>query len=90
MRGLSILLCVPWLLLFMLIPMLKYFTNGTSLYRYQIPVDWPYQETRKLFKEPLVLTDGDQLELKWTDPDEEVIDFNKIFRLFGCFPVCKI
>ncbi|KAL6531518.1 Elongation of fatty acids protein 2 [Orobanche minor] len=42
--------------------------------RYQVPDDWAYQESRRLFKEPSVLTDGDQLELKWTDPDEEVID----------------
>ncbi|PIN05659.1 5'-3' exonuclease [Handroanthus impetiginosus] len=39
--------------------------------RYQIPDDWPYEEARRLFKEPLVLTDDDQLELKWTAPDEE-------------------
>ncbi|KAM7481875.1 hypothetical protein LguiB_006458 [Lonicera macranthoides] len=39
--------------------------------RYQIPEDWPYQEARRLFKEPLVLTDDDQLDLKWTAPDEE-------------------
>lgn len=37
--------------------------------RYQIPEDWPYQEARRLFKEPLVSTDTD--ELKWTPPDEE-------------------
>ncbi|KAL6501367.1 Elongation of fatty acids protein 2 [Orobanche hederae] len=42
--------------------------------RYQVPDDWAYQESRRLFKEPSVLTDGDQLELKWTGPDEEVID----------------
>ncbi|XP_044480809.1 flap endonuclease 1-like isoform X2 [Mangifera indica] len=39
--------------------------------RYQIPEDWPYQETRRLFKEPEVLTDVEQLDLKWTPPDEE-------------------
>ncbi|KAG8369006.1 hypothetical protein BUALT_Bualt15G0105300 [Buddleja alternifolia] len=38
--------------------------------RYQIPEDWPYQEARRLFKEPSVFTD-DELELKWTAPDEE-------------------
>ncbi|KAK2966200.1 hypothetical protein RJ640_008766 [Escallonia rubra] len=38
--------------------------------RYQIPDDWPYQEARRLFKEPLVFTD-EQLELKWAAPDEE-------------------
>ena len=44
----------------------------TSFSRYQIPEDWPYQEARKLFKEPEVFTDEEQVELKWTPPDEEV------------------
>lgn len=39
--------------------------------RYHIPDDWPYQEARRLFKEPEVLTDDEQLDLKWTPPDEE-------------------
>lgn len=40
--------------------------------RYQIPDNWPYKEARRLFIEPSVLTDGDdQLELKWSPPDEE-------------------
>lgn len=39
--------------------------------RYQIPDDWPYQEARRLFKEPSVLSDEEQLEIKWTAPDEE-------------------
>ncbi|XP_034930041.1 flap endonuclease 1 [Populus alba] len=39
--------------------------------RYQIPEDWPYQEARQLFKEPAVLTDEEQLDVKWTSPDEE-------------------
>jgi flap endonuclease-1 len=39
--------------------------------RYQIPDDWPYQEARRLFKEPSVFSDDDQLDLKWTAPDEE-------------------
>ncbi|KAL3814596.1 hypothetical protein ACJIZ3_015864 [Penstemon smallii] len=38
--------------------------------RYQIPENWPYQEARRLFKEPSVSTD-DEIELKWTAPDEE-------------------
>lgn len=38
--------------------------------RYQIPEDWPYQEARRLFKEPNVTLDVP--ELKWTAPDEEV------------------
>ncbi|KAF3616275.1 Flap endonuclease 1 [Capsicum annuum] len=41
--------------------------------RYQIPDDWPYNEARRLFKEPLVVTDDEQTELKWAAPDEEVI-----------------
>ncbi|XP_043712701.1 flap endonuclease 1 isoform X2 [Telopea speciosissima] len=39
--------------------------------RYQIPEDWPYQEARHLFKEPVVSADHEQLEIKWTSPDEE-------------------
>ncbi|MED6131039.1 Elongation of fatty acids protein 2 [Stylosanthes scabra] len=39
--------------------------------RYQIPDDWPYEEARKLFKEPLVVTEEEQLNLKWSAPDEE-------------------
>ncbi|CAN4110847.1 unnamed protein product [Withania somnifera] len=33
--------------------------------------DWPYKEARRLFKEPLVVTDDEQTELKWVAPDEE-------------------
>ena len=36
--------------------------------RYQIPEDWPYQEARRMFKEPLVSNDAE--ELKWTPLDE--------------------
>ncbi|XP_057501409.1 flap endonuclease 1 isoform X1 [Actinidia eriantha] len=39
--------------------------------RYQIPDDWPYEGARRLFKEPLVFTDDEQLEIKWSAPDEE-------------------
>ncbi|CAL2268812.1 unnamed protein product [Prunus armeniaca] len=39
--------------------------------RYQIPEDWPYQEARRLFKEPVALSDEEQLEIKWSAPDEE-------------------
>ncbi|RAL50097.1 hypothetical protein DM860_007771 [Cuscuta australis] len=39
--------------------------------RYQIPNEWPYEEARRLFKEPLVLKGDDQPELKWGAPDEE-------------------
>ncbi|EHA8590129.1 hypothetical protein COCNU_scaffold015291G000020 [Cocos nucifera] len=41
---------------------------------YQIPEDWPYQEARRLFKEPIVSQEFP--ELKWTAPDEEgLVDF---------------
>lgn len=39
--------------------------------RYQIPENWPYQEARTLFKEPIVSPPDDQPELKWSAPDEE-------------------
>ncbi|CAM8940073.1 hypothetical protein QQ045_000989 [Rhodiola kirilowii] len=39
--------------------------------RYQIPEEWPYEEARRLFKEPLVVTDEDKIDLKWSAPDEE-------------------
>lgn len=39
--------------------------------RYQIPDDWPYQEARCLFKEPQVFSDDEQLDIKWSAPDEE-------------------
>ncbi|RDX75324.1 Flap endonuclease 1, partial [Mucuna pruriens] len=39
--------------------------------RYQIPDDWPYQEARRLFKEPMVITDEEELNIKWSAPDEE-------------------
>lgn len=39
--------------------------------RYQIPDDWPYQEARRLFKEPLVFREDEVPELKWSSPDEE-------------------
>ncbi|KAF6135144.1 hypothetical protein GIB67_035215 [Kingdonia uniflora] len=41
---------------------------------FQIPEDWPYQEARRLFKEPLVSSEDQQLEIKWTAPDEEAIE----------------
>uniref|UniRef100_A0ACD5TEF3 Uncharacterized protein n=1 Tax=Avena sativa TaxID=4498 RepID=A0ACD5TEF3_AVESA len=37
--------------------------------KYHIAEDWPYQEARRLFKEPDVTLDIP--ELKWTAPDEE-------------------
>ncbi|GER48608.1 flap endonuclease 1 [Striga asiatica] len=42
--------------------------------RYQIPEEWTYMESRSLFKEPSVLTEDHQLQLKWTDPDEDSIE----------------
>lgn len=45
-----------------------------SLIRYHIPDDWSYQEARRLFKEPVVYNDKEQLEINWTAPDVEVID----------------
>lgn len=39
--------------------------------RYQIPDNWPYEEARQLFKEPEVCADDNQLEIKWTAPDDE-------------------
>ncbi|KAG6415579.1 hypothetical protein SASPL_122992 [Salvia splendens] len=50
---------------------LEHILGNINKERYQIPFDWRYQDTRKLFREPSVLTDYDKLELKWTDPDEE-------------------
>uniref|UniRef100_A0A1D1Y2X9 Flap endonuclease 1 n=1 Tax=Anthurium amnicola TaxID=1678845 RepID=A0A1D1Y2X9_9ARAE len=39
--------------------------------RYHIPEEWPYQQARHLFKEPLVSAPDEQPELRWTAPDEE-------------------
>ncbi|KAB1199161.1 Flap endonuclease 1 [Morella rubra] len=39
--------------------------------RYHIPDDWSYQEARRLFKEPVVYNDKEQLEINWTAPDVE-------------------
>ncbi|GAU23880.1 hypothetical protein TSUD_35500 [Trifolium subterraneum] len=45
--------------------------ENLSKERYQIADDWPYQEARRLFKEPEVSTDDEVLNLKWSPPDEE-------------------
>ncbi|GER47378.1 flap endonuclease 1 [Striga asiatica] len=45
--------------------------ENISKERYQIPDDWPYKEARRLFKEPSVFTDDEQLDLKWSPPNEE-------------------
>ncbi|KAK4424481.1 Flap endonuclease 1 [Sesamum alatum] len=50
---------------------IEHILENINKQRYQVPDDWPYQEARWLFKEPSVLTDDDQLELKWTAPDED-------------------
>ncbi|PPE01128.1 hypothetical protein GOBAR_DD01831 [Gossypium barbadense] len=39
--------------------------------RYPIPDDWPYEEARYLFKEPLVCTNIEQFEMKRSAPDDE-------------------
>ncbi|CAN6467481.1 unnamed protein product [Victoria cruziana] len=39
--------------------------------RYQIPENWPYEDARRLFTEPLVTAIEEQEEPKWTSPDEE-------------------
>lgn len=59
-------------------------------FRYQIPEDWPYQEARQLFKEPLVSTDDEELNLKWSPPDEEVIIklFENFKYSFKCTRMC--
>ncbi|TYJ01150.1 hypothetical protein E1A91_A13G134400v1 [Gossypium mustelinum] len=38
---------------------------------YPIPDDWPYEEARYLFKEPLVCTNIEQFEMKRSAPDDE-------------------
>ncbi|XP_050671273.1 flap endonuclease 1 [Leptidea sinapis] len=38
--------------------------------KYQPPDNWDYTDARRLFTEPEV-TDATNIELKWTDPDEE-------------------
>lgn len=39
--------------------------------RYTIPEDWPYEDARCLFKEPLVFNGDEEPEIKWSPPDEE-------------------
>ncbi|XVE89485.1 hypothetical protein DITRI_Ditri20bG0000700 [Diplodiscus trichospermus] len=39
--------------------------------RYSIPDDWPYEKARRLFKEPLVCANDEQLEMKWSATDDE-------------------
>lgn len=63
------------------------FCQKPSSCRYQIPDDWPYRDCRRLFKEPSILTDSDQLDLKWTAPDEEVSDWQKSVDWFDNFPL---
>ena len=38
--------------------------------RHPVPEGWPYEEARRLFKNPLV-TDPSEIDLKWKLPDEE-------------------
>ncbi|KAJ4795414.1 Flap endonuclease 1 [Rhynchospora pubera] len=39
--------------------------------RYKVPEDWPYQEVRRLFKEPMVSYEVS--DLSWTCPNEEAL-----------------
>jgi flap endonuclease-1 len=52
--------------------------------KYPVPSDWPYKEARKLFLNPEV-TDPKDIDLKWTQADEEgVVEYlvkQKGFRL---------
>ncbi|XP_014674476.1 PREDICTED: flap endonuclease 1-like [Priapulus caudatus] len=38
--------------------------------KYVVPENWPYQEARQFFQKPEV-TDSAEIELKWSDPNEE-------------------
>lgn len=38
--------------------------------KFIVPEDWNYEQARRLFKEPDV-ANPDEIDLKWTDPDEE-------------------
>ncbi|XP_022344377.2 flap endonuclease 1-like [Crassostrea virginica] len=38
--------------------------------KYSVPDDWMFKEARRLFQEPEV-TDPEELDLKWAEPDEE-------------------
>jgi hypothetical protein len=60
------------LIVFFFLPSTSLFTSFFLVCRYQIPEAWPFEEARRLFKEPLVTTEEDQLNLKWNPPDEEV------------------
>eukprot|EP00245_Coleochaete_scutata_P005594 TRINITY_DN19256_c0_g1_i1.p1 TRINITY_DN19256_c0_g1~~TRINITY_DN19256_c0_g1_i1.p1 ORF type:complete len:390 (+),score=95.80 TRINITY_DN19256_c0_g1_i1:87-1256(+) len=39
--------------------------------KYQVPEVWPYEEARRLFKEPVVSSAETIAELKWSPPDED-------------------
>ncbi|CAN6469607.1 unnamed protein product [Victoria cruziana] len=45
--------------------------ENTSKDRYKIPENWPYQEARKFFKEPIVSPVEALDEANWASPDEE-------------------
>lgn len=79
-----------WYLIVMLIFHLWYYLQWEHWFRYQIPDEWPYQEARRLFKEPTVLTEDDELNLKWSAPDEEVITilFDNFKYPFKCSRIC--
>lgn len=43
--------------------------------KWSVPENWPYEEVRQLFLNPDVIN-GDEVELKWTEPDEKgIIEF---------------
>ncbi|KAK7114647.1 flap endonuclease 1-like [Littorina saxatilis] len=51
--------------------------------KYVVPEDWMYKEARKLFQAPDV-TDPEELDLKWSDPDEEaLVEYMVTQKSFG-------
>ena len=61
----------------------------TFFFRYQIPEDWPYKEARQLFKEPLVCSGDNEVEIKWTAPNEEVMII-EIFSVHASVMCCNV
>ncbi len=48
--------------------------------KYKVPENWLFKEARELFLHPVV-TDPEEIDLKWTDPDEEVLIFDYYYIL---------
>lgn len=44
--------------------------KNLDLKKYPIPENWPFEQARRLFKEPDV-ADAETLDIKWIEPDEE-------------------